>query len=170
MDLDLKLFPDDRDDLRVDCIPVDPDDISDDLVDAMVREVRDRQALGLAAPQIGRDESITVVQLDGDLVPMINPDIIHQEGKQTFEEGCLSFPGLTLDIERSSYIECSYINRDGHRIESSFEGFPATIVQHEIDHLNGTLFIDHLDESRVPTVMRSYRRLRKRMSSSRGQP
>jgi peptide deformylase len=108
--------------------------------------------VGLAAPQAGLDLQLAVIMLpvgkDEERAyrryVLINPEITSANGKIISDEGCLSFPGLDIQIERSREIKVKYLNENGLPVELKAEGYFAVILQHETDHLNGKLFIDHL--------------------------
>jgi peptide deformylase len=110
----------------------------------------DAPGVGLAAPQIGQSISLIVVDISGEdeeqkeSMVMINPEIIDKEGKQVDEEGCLSVLDLTASVKRSKKITVSYQDTDGTEQEMTVEDRFAIILQHEIDHLHGVLFLDHL--------------------------
>ena len=103
------------------------------------------QGIGLAAPQVGVLKRIIVVQAEKGPQIFINPKII-KKSRETLieEEGCLSFPGLFLKIKRAKEVEVEALNENGEKIFLKAEGLPARIFQHEIDHLDGVLFIDRL--------------------------
>jgi len=118
-----------------------------DLADTMY----DAPGSGLAAPQIGVPLRVAVTDIrwreeDGspDLRVWINPEITRRDGEATFEEGCLSVPGVYEEITRAASITASWYDVEGNRHTSDFEGFPAVALQHEFDHLDGRLFIDLL--------------------------
>lgn len=111
--------------------------------------MKSANGLGLAAPQVGDTRRLFIVDLseqDFDAEPMvfINPEIESAEGAETFEEGCLSFPGLFLEVTRPEKVTVKYQDVEGktHLIEAT--GLAARAIQHENDHLNGVLFIDHI--------------------------
>ena len=120
------------------------------LVEDMADTMYDAPGIGLAAPQIGRSVKLivvdTTVQIDGEkeYMSIVNPEIIAHEGIQLDEEGCLSVPELTANVKRYKRITVSYQNLEGHTQEFSTEGRFSVVLQHEIDHLNGILFLDHL--------------------------
>jgi len=120
------------------------------LVEDMADTMYNAPGIGLAAPQIGRSVKLivvdTTVQIDGEkeYMSMVNPEIITHEGIQLDEEGCLSVPELTANVKRYKRITVSYQNLEGHSQEFSTEGRFSVVLQHEIDHLNGILFLDHL--------------------------
>lgn len=116
------------------------------LVDEMMRIMRKANGIGLAAPQVGVTQNLIVIA-PSEFKPMalINPKIVKQEGEQIGQEGCLSIPGLYGDVKRSNYIEVEAYDRKGNAITLELEGLPSRVVQHEVDHLNGVLFIDKVD-------------------------
>ncbi len=113
------------------------------LIEDMLRIMKNANGLGLAAPQIGILQRIIVIAPEG-LRPtaLINPKIVVSEGEQIGQEGCLSIPGLYGDVKRANYIEVEALDRKGRELTYELEGMHARVVQHEIDHLNGVLFID----------------------------
>lgn len=120
------------------------------LVEDMVETMYDAPGIGLAAPQIGQSVRLIVVDITEDpegekkYMPMINPEIIVHEGKQLDEEGCLSVPELTANVNRYKEITVTYQDLEGNSRELSTENRFAVVLQHEIDHINGVLFLDHL--------------------------
>ncbi len=112
------------------------------LADNMIQLMKVAYGVGLAAPQVGVLQRIVVISPDQKPIVLINPEIVHREGSQIGEEGCLSIPGLYGDVERYDYVEVDAIDRKGREVTFELEGFAARIAQHEIDHLDGILFID----------------------------
>lgn len=118
------------------------------LIDDMIRIMKLANGVGLAAPQIGILQRIIVVAPDGMRpTALINPRIVKSEGSYVGQEGCLSIPGLYGDVTRPDYIEVEALDRRGRDLIFELEGMPAKVVQHEIDHLDGVLFIDKVDVS-----------------------
>lgn len=116
------------------------------LVDDMMRIMKRANGVGLAAPQVGVLQRVVVVApLEYKPMALINPVITKAEGEQIGQEGCLSIPGLYGDVKRADYVEVDCTDRRGREITIELEGMPARIVQHEIDHLDGVLFIDTVD-------------------------
>ncbi len=125
------------------------DDSLEDLITNMIETMYDAPGVGLAAPQIGESIQLVVVNAsqeeDGkDSMVIINPEIIEKEGKQADEEGCLSVLDLTASVKRSQKVTVRYQDITGAELEITTEGRFAVVLQHEIDHLRGILFIDHL--------------------------
>ncbi|MEH7492944.1 peptide deformylase [Neobacillus niacini] len=110
----------------------------DDMYDTMI----EHDGVGLAAPQIGIDERIAIVDIDDELgtIEMINPHIINTSGEQTGPEGCLSFPDLFGEVTRPNYVKIEAFDRKGRKFTLEAEEFLARAIQHEIDHLDGVLF------------------------------
>lgn len=116
---------------------------TNNLIDNMFDTMYAEDGVGLAAPQIGISKRIAVVDIREDnKIVLINPEIIEEEGKAVMEEGCLSIPGETGDVIRAEKIKVKTLDRDGNEIEFKAEGLKARAIQHEIDHLDGILFID----------------------------
>ncbi|HEY0866799.1 MAG TPA: peptide deformylase [Fimbriimonas sp.] len=116
------------------------------LVDDMMRHMRRANGIGLAGPQLGVLQRVVVVAPE-DMRPtaLINPRVVKAEGEQIGQEGCLSIPGLYGDVKRAAYVEVEAQDRKGRDLLFKLEGMPARVVQHEIDHLDGILFIDKVD-------------------------
>jgi len=101
---------------------------------------------GLAAPQVGILRRIIVMDCGDGLIELINPQIVETSGEQEGAEACLSYPGYHGFVKRANYVKITTMNRQGERVELEGEGFLARCIQHEIDHLNGVLFVDHVRE------------------------
>ncbi len=144
--LDIVLFPDNG--LREVCKPIpEMTDRLDKLIDDMFYTMYDAPGIGLAAPQVAVQERLIVVDVSekGDQpIALMNPEIIQSSGSIDWEEGCLSLPGIYGKVTRPSDILVRGMNRDGKIIEFEANELQAICIQHEIDHLNGRLFIDHL--------------------------
>jgi peptide deformylase len=102
------------------------------------------RGIGLAAPQIGRTERLAVVEVDEHKLVIINPEVVHTEGKAKAEEGCLSIPDIYGDVERPERVRVRATDLDGKTFEVEADGLFARCLQHEIDHLHGKLFLDYL--------------------------
>lgn len=98
--------------------------------------------VGLAAPQVGVSKRIVVIDVGEGLIEMINPIIVKKEGSVIGGEGCLSVPDYEGEVERAEYVECEFTDRNGKRMLLQTDGLLAIAVQHELDHLDGVLFID----------------------------
>lgn len=115
-------------------------------LDEMVVLMRKKSGVGLAAPQIGIPERFFVVQVPGEQpIAFVNPEIIETSLETVdFTEGCLSVPGVWGDVSRPESIRIQAMNADGKVFRLDADGYLARIIQHEYDHLNGVLFVDHL--------------------------
>lgn len=133
------------------------------LVDDMAETMYAAPGVGLAATQIGEPHRIFVIDTASDDEPselrvFINPEIVAGEGKIVWEEGCLSFPTVTEDIERKAKVRVRALDREGKPFELEAEGLLAVAVQHELDHLDGVLMIDHMGALKKRIVDRKMRR------------
>ena len=118
------------------------------LADDMVETLRDSGGVGLAAPQVGILRRVVVIDVTPDhtgLMEMINPEIIAADGSQTGREGCLSLPGRQAIVTRPMKVKARYQNRKGEWMEIETEGLEARAICHELDHLDGRLYIDVMD-------------------------
>ena len=119
---------------------------TDFTINEMMRIMRKAHGIGLAAPQVGLSQRLIVIAPpDYKPTALINPMIIKAEGEQIGQEGCLSIPGLYGDVKRFEYVEVEAIDRKGRELIFELDGLAARVVQHEIDHLDGILFIDKVD-------------------------
>jgi len=118
----------------------------DDDIQGLIEDMADalyyNQGVGLAAPQVGKPLRIFLADDGSGLKVFINPEIIETSGNERGEEGCLSLPGIFVDISRAAAIKVRYLDREGNSCELEAEGLLARIIQHEYDHLEGTLISD----------------------------
>lgn len=112
------------------------------LIKDMYDTMYDAPGVGLAAPQIGVSQRIVVIDVDDEPITLINPVIVERRGSQIGEEGCLSVPNERYDVERFDYVKVRAMNENGEEFEMEGEDLLARAFQHEIDHLDGVLFID----------------------------
>lgn len=137
------------------------------LIDDMIESMYEADGIGLAAVQIGVPERVIVMDLDqreGKKNPrvFINPVITWASEEQaTFEEGCLSVPEIWEDVERSARIKADYLDRDGQKQVLEADGLLATCLQHEMDHLEGVLFIDHLSKLKRSIALRKLQKAKR---------
>jgi peptide deformylase len=114
------------------------------LVDDMFETMYAAKGIGLAAPQVGRVERLSVIDIEEQPIVLINPEIIESEGKVKGEEGCLSIPEIYGDVERAARVVVRAMDIDGKPFEVEGRDLLSRCLQHEIDHLHGRLFIDYL--------------------------
>lgn len=114
------------------------------LMDDMLETMHAARGVGLAAPQVGRTERLTVVDVHGAQYVLLNPEIVEREGTIKWEEGCLSIPEIYGDVTRSARVKVRALDREGRPVEVEGTELLGVCLQHEIDHLHGKLFIDHL--------------------------
>tara|TARA_B100000927_G_C16229195_1_gene374712 strand:+ start:43 stop:552 length:510 start_codon:yes stop_codon:yes gene_type:complete len=130
------------------------------LLDDMAETMYDAPGIGLAGPQIGELKRLIVMDCSRDdekseLWQMINPEVIElSEDNSTLEEGCLSIPGHTADVSRPDWIKLRFTDIKGKEQQIKAEGLLAACIQHEIDHLNGILFIDHISKLKRDIIWR----------------
>ena len=114
------------------------------LLDKMVYLMRKEKGVGLAGNQASLNLSLVVIETSPKLYKLINPRLTKRKGRIIFDEGCLSFPGLTLSVKRAEEVWVNYLDTQGKSIDLKAEGTLAVILQHEIDHSEGILFIDRV--------------------------
>jgi len=137
------------------------------LLDDMLETMYDAPGIGLAAIQVGVPRRVVVLDVNEDdderrPICMLNPEIVAREGELTpFEEGCLSIPEVRVEVERPSICTVRYIDRQGTPQELTADGLLAKAIQHEVDHLDGKLIIDHLSKLRREMVIRKMKKLKR---------
>ena len=131
------------------------------LVDDMFETMDAAKGVGLAANQVGIARRVAVVDADGERFAMINPVIIETEGRATAEEGCLSIPEIYGDVTRPDRVVIEAQDREGTLYRMDASGLKARAIQHEIDHLDGILFLDHLSLIKRQMLLAKWRRERK---------
>jgi peptide deformylase len=174
--------------LKTEAAPVGSvDDSIRTLIDDMFETMHRYRGIGLAAVQVGADKRVIVLDLpeigldeDPDTEPdepyepgertrfvlaLVNPEIVESDGKIVYEEGCLSVPGVNADVQRAAHVKVVALDRDGSRVEMEAEGLLSIAIQHEIDHLDGILFIDRLSRLKREFVKR---RLKKQIEAQEG--
>ena len=119
------------------------------LIDDMIDTMRAASGVGLAANQVGVLQRIVVIEIpeEEEVLVLINPEITRREGERLVEEGCLSIPGYRGELTRSLKVRARALDRDGNMMRIKAEGLLAQALEHETDHINGTLYIDHLESS-----------------------
>lgn len=137
------------------------------LADDMLETMYQAPGIGLAAIQVGEPLRLLVIDVAGKDEPkapqvFINPEILWKSDElNVYEEGCLSIPDYYAEVERPKRIRVSYLDRDGKKQECEADGLLATCLQHEIDHLDGMLFIDHISKLKRDMVIRKFKKLAK---------
>ena len=166
--LDIVLYPDEV--LREECAPVTK--VTDEiraLLDDMAETMYDAPGIGLAAPQVGRTERVMVVDVGDDsetgqkakLYKIVNPEIVGKRGSVLSREGCLSIPEVRESVTRAEFIQLKALDENGKPFSLDVGGMLAIALQHEIDHLNGVLFIDYLSALKRKLVKNKLVRLEK---------
>ena len=164
--LEILEFPDAR--LRAVALPVEAFDAElRQLIDDMIETMYSAVGIGLAATQVNIHRQLLVLDVsetqDQPRV-YINPRILHSEGNETCEEGCLSVPGVYAEVERPEKIRISAQDRDGKTFEEDLEGMHAVCLQHEMDHLKGKLFVDYLSPLKQRMVRKKLEKQRRQDS------
>tara|TARA_R110000751_G_scaffold71441_2_gene144651 strand:- start:10295 stop:10828 length:534 start_codon:yes stop_codon:yes gene_type:complete len=142
------------------------------LADDMLETMYDAPGIGLAAVQVGIPRRLLVVDCsreDEDQAPMvfINPQVVaSSDERSTYEEGCLSIPDYYAEVERPMQVTVDYVDRLGKQQQIEADGLLATCLQHEIDHLNGILFIDHISKLKRDMVVKKFTKLAKGRSTA----
>ena len=148
-----------------------------DLLDDMYDTMRARNGVGLAAIQVGIDVRALIINIPLELeygegvehtdqpkentIEMINPVIIEADGTEKFQEGCLSIPGVYEDVERAKHVKVEYFNREGEKQIIEDDDFLAVAIQHEIDHLEGKVFIEKLSYTKRKKFEKEWKRKQK---------
>jgi peptide deformylase len=138
------------------------------LIDDMIETMHEAPGVGLAGIQVAEPIRLVVVDVARKEEPpnpqvFVNPEIVwSSEERSTYEEGCLSIPEYYAEVERPASIRARYLDRDGEAREILAEGLLATVLQHEIDHLDGVLFIDHISKLKRDRVMKKFQKAAKR--------
>lgn len=161
--LNILHFPDEQ--LRTIAQPVDTvNDEVRSLVDDMFETMYSAPGVGLAATQVNVHKRIIVIDISEEKdqpLCLINPEITERDGIQTYEEGCLSVPGFYEEVERASMITVKALNREGKKFQLSTDGLLAVCIQHEIDHLQGKLFVDYISEMKRSRIKKKLIKLQK---------
>ncbi len=140
------------------------DEVNDDvrtLVTDLFETMRAADGVGLASNQIGIATRVAVVEVDGNQIVLINPEITARDGDARGEEGCLSIPDIFGDVDRPDSITVETTTLEGERISIDATELTARAIQHEIDHLDGILFLDHLSPLKRRMLLTKWKKLRK---------
>jgi peptide deformylase len=164
--LEIKKYPDQV--LKKVAAPVrDLDGALQSLIDSMIETMYAAPGIGLAAPQVDVSKRLLIVDVslregeEAPLIILVNPEVVQTDGDIESEEGCLSLPGIVTSVKRADKVLVRGYDREGNQIEIEGEGLLSRVLQHEIDHLNGTLLID-----RMSPIKREFykKRLKKNLS------
>ncbi len=161
-------FPDPR--LRTKASPVEVvDDELRALIGDMFETMYDAPGIGLAATQVDVHKRllITDISIDKDTpFVLINPEILEKDGVTFTDEGCLSVPGYYEEVERAEHIKVRFLDRDGEDVEMDAEGLLAVCIQHEMDHLDGKLFVDYLSEAKRTRIRKKLLKERRQQQAA----
>lgn len=143
----------------------DIDDRVVQLVERMRFTMVQANGIGLAAPQIGESISLAIVDTtqgenQDEFMVLINPEIIDSEGTESGEEGCLSIPGISVPVARHTYIKIRAYDLQGREVLKEYRDHRARVIQHEIDHLQGVLIIDHLSSLKRKLIKKEIKKLK----------
>ena len=166
--LDILVYPNPR--LRDIAQEVDTvTDVERELVKNMAETMYAAPGIGLAAVQVGVSKRIIVIDISDsgdDLLVLINPKIIEHDGMQVYEEGCLSVPEVYAEVTRAEEITFEYLDLDGKMVTQTTDGLLAVCVQHEIDHLDGKVFVDYLSRIKRDRIRKKLLKIYKNDSTS----
>ena len=161
--LEILHYPDPRLRRRAESVSVVDDDVRR-LIDDMLETMYDAPGIGLSAPQVNVAKRVVTVDVSKDRsapLGLVNPEILSVEGELETEEGCLSVPGVYELVKRPERVRVSALDRDGHSREIDAEGLLAVCIQHEIDHLDGRLFVDYLSRLKRQRIRRKAEKTRR---------
>jgi len=170
--LDILHFPDKR--LRTKASKINH--VDDDLrviIDDMFETMYDAPGVGLAATQVNIHQRLMVIDVSEEKdqpLCFINPVITHKEGIEVMQEGCLSVPGFYEDIERANAITVKALDKQGKSFELTSDGLLAVCIQHEIDHLDGKLFVDYLSPLKRNRIRKKLERMEKELAAQKTRP
>ena len=166
--LNILEFPDPR--LRTKATPVEAvDDALRTLIADMFETMYAAPGIGLAATQVDVHKRLLVTDVTSDQsepLVFINPEILQKDGVTVSDEGCLSVPGYYEEVERAEHIKVRFLDRNGEHQQMEAEGLLAICVQHEIDHLDGKLFVDYLSEAKRQRIRKKLQKDRRQHSSA----
>lgn len=161
--LNILHFPDDR--LRTIAKPIETvTDKHRTLISNMLETMYDAPGIGLAATQINVHEQILVIDISEEKnqpIVLINPEILEKEGDQEYDEGCLSVPGIYETLHRAEKVRIKALNKEGESFEMNAEGLLAICIQHEMDHLQGKLFVDYLSQLKKQRIRKKLEKQQK---------
>ena len=129
------------------------------MVDDMVPAMYQAEGIGLAAPQVGIQKRLFVYDIGEGPQTLVNPEIVDSDGEWTFEEGCLSVPGLSFEIIRPKEVHLVWRDLNGNEVSIEADELLARLFQHELDHLDGVLLLDHLERDERKAALRRWREI-----------
>lgn len=168
--LEVVLYPDEK--LATVCEPVAKVDAElNQFIDDMFETMYEHEGIGLAAPQVGVLNRVITIDIEGDKtnqVVLINPEILESSGETGIEEGCLSIPGFRGLVPRKEKVTVKALNLNGSEFTLEADGLLAICIQHEIDHLNGVLFVDYLSPLKRNRIKEKLIKLQKQVARQAG--
>ena len=167
--LDVLIYPDDN--LAKVCQPVETIDAQlNTFIDNMFDTMYEHEGIGLAAPQVNVLKRVITIDIEGDKtnqIVLINPEIIESSSETGIEEGCLSIPGCRALVPRKEKLTVKALNRQGQEFVLEADGLLAICIQHEIDHLNGVLFVDHISQLKRQRIKEKMLKLKKQLERAK---
>lgn len=169
--LEVVLYPSET--LATVCSPVEKSEINAELnqfIDDMFETMYEHEGIGLAAPQVACLKRIVTIDIEGEKtnqIVLINPEIVESCGETGIEEGCLSIPGHRALVPRKEKVKVKALNRQGEAFELEADGLLAICIQHEIDHLNGVLFVDHISQLKRQRIKEKMQKLKKQIERAK---
>jgi len=161
--LNILHFPDPR--LRTRAAPVERvDETIRQLVDDMFETMYDAPGIGLAATQVNVHKRVITIDISearNEPLVLINPELLEESGREKMDEGCLSVPGIYEPVTRAGAVRVRALDRSGEPFEREAEGLLAVCIQHEMDHLEGRLFVDHLSRLKQERIRKKLEKLRR---------
>lgn len=169
--LEVLIYPEEN--LAKVCEPVEKEDINAELnkfIDDMFDTMYEHEGIGLAAPQVDVLKRVITIDIEGDKtnqIVLINPEVLEASGETGIEEGCLSIPGCRALVPRKEKLKVKALNRKGEEFVLDADGLLAICIQHEIDHLNGVLFVDHISALKRQRFKEKMLKLKKQISRAK---
>lgn len=164
--LEVLLYPEEN--LAKVCEPVATIDADlNQFIDDMFDTMYEHEGIGLAAPQVDVLKRVITIDIEGDKtnqIVLINPEILEASGETGIEEGCLSIPGCRALVPRKEKLKVKALNRNGEEFVLDADGLLAICIQHEIDHLNGVLFVDHISSLKRQRIKEKMLKLKKQIA------
>lgn len=167
--LEVLIYPEEN--LAKVCAPVEKVDAElNQFIDDMFETMYEHEGIGLAAPQVNVLKRVITIDIEGDKtnqLVLINPEILESSGETGIEEGCLSIPGCRALVPRKEKLKVKALNRQGEEFILDADGLLAICIQHEIDHLNGVLFVDHISALKRQRFKEKMLKLKKQLARSK---